>query len=66
MERHSIDEEASFEMLRERSRADNRKLVDLAVAVVDAHRLLPKGPLHPQPSPAGAAGTELAADVGQA
>ena len=42
MERHSVDEDAAFEMLRERSRADNRKLVDLAIAVVDAHRLLPK------------------------
>jgi AmiR/NasT family two-component response regulator len=42
MERHSVDEDAAFEMLRERSRADNRKLVDLATAVVDAHRLLPK------------------------
>jgi AmiR/NasT family two-component response regulator len=46
MERHSIDEEAAFEMLRERSRVDNRKLIDLAAAVVDGHRLLPK---HPQP-----------------
>src|SRR3984957_3726531 len=42
MERHSVDEDAAFEMLRERSRADNRKLVDLAAAVVDGHRLLPK------------------------
>jgi AmiR/NasT family two-component response regulator len=42
MERHSIDEDAAFEMLRERSRTDNRKLVDLATAVVDAHQLLPK------------------------
>jgi AmiR/NasT family two-component response regulator len=46
MERHSIDEDAAFELLRERSRADNRKLVDLATAVVDVHQLLPK-----QPSP---------------
>jgi AmiR/NasT family two-component response regulator len=44
MERHSIDETAAFEMLRERSRADNRKLIDLATAVVDGHRLLPKQP----------------------
>jgi AmiR/NasT family two-component response regulator len=44
MERHSIDDDAAFEMLRERSRADNRKLVDLATAVVDAHQLLPKQP----------------------
>ena len=44
MERHSVDEDTAFEMLRERSRADNRKLVDLATAVVDGHRLLPKLP----------------------
>jgi AmiR/NasT family two-component response regulator len=42
MERHSIGEEAAFEMMRDRSRVDNRKLVDLAVAVVDGHLLLPK------------------------
>jgi AmiR/NasT family two-component response regulator len=44
MERHSIDENAAFEMLREQSRADNRKLIDLATAVVDSHRLLPSTP----------------------
>jgi AmiR/NasT family two-component response regulator len=44
MERHSIDEDAAFEMLRERSRVDNRKLIDLATAVVDGHRLLPRQP----------------------
>jgi response regulator NasT len=42
MERHAIDERSAFEMLRERSRIDNRKLIDLAAAVVDGHRLLPK------------------------
>jgi AmiR/NasT family two-component response regulator len=47
MERHSIDENAAFEMLREASRADNRKLIDLATAVVDGHRLLPKRPPPP-------------------
>ena len=41
MERHSIDEEAAFEMLRGYSRSTNRKLVDIASAVVDSHRLLP-------------------------
>lgn len=41
MERHSIDEDAAFEMLRDASRASNRKLDDLASAVVDGHRLLP-------------------------
>jgi AmiR/NasT family two-component response regulator len=42
MERHSLDEDAAFEMLRQRSRSDNRKLTDLATAVVDGYRLLPK------------------------
>jgi AmiR/NasT family two-component response regulator len=44
MERHTIDEDAAFEMLRERSRLDNRKLIDLARAVVDGYRLLPRMP----------------------
>ncbi len=42
MERHSVDETSAFEMLREHSRTGNRKLVDVATAVVDGHRLLPK------------------------
>ena len=41
MERHAIDDASAFELLRERSRIDNRKLIDLATAVVDGHRLLP-------------------------
>jgi AmiR/NasT family two-component response regulator len=44
MERHSIDDEAAFAMMREHSRASNRKLLDLAAAVVDGHLLLPKQP----------------------
>lgn len=44
MERHSIDEDSAFEMLRDQSRIANRKLIDLAAAVVDGHRLLPKQP----------------------
>ena len=47
MERHSVDENTAFEMLRERSRTDNRKLIDIASAVVDGHRLLPKQPAVP-------------------
>jgi AmiR/NasT family two-component response regulator len=42
MERHSVDEQAAFNMLRDQSRASNRKLVDIAGAVVDGHALLPK------------------------
>jgi AmiR/NasT family two-component response regulator len=44
MERHSIDEQRAFAMLREHARATNRKLLDVAGAVVDGHRLLPKNP----------------------
>jgi AmiR/NasT family two-component response regulator len=44
MERHSVDEASAFEMLRTESRTANRKLVDVATAVVDGHRLLPKSP----------------------
>src|ERR687897_3937008 len=33
MERHSVDDQVAFDMLRERSRAANRKLVDIAAAV---------------------------------
>ena len=47
MERHAVDDLAAFEMLREHSRAANRKLVDVASAVVDGHRLLPKQPQAP-------------------
>jgi AmiR/NasT family two-component response regulator len=47
MERHAIDSVAAFAMLREHSRIDNRKLIDLATAVVDGHRLLPKQPHAP-------------------
>jgi AmiR/NasT family two-component response regulator len=44
MERHSVDETAAFEMMRDESRSANRKLVDVATAVVDGHRPLPKNP----------------------
>jgi response regulator NasT len=42
MERHAVGEDAAFAMLREHSRASNRKLIDIAGAVVDGHALLPK------------------------
>jgi AmiR/NasT family two-component response regulator len=43
MERHSVSETGAFEMLRDHSRSVNRRLVDVAAAVVDGHPLLPKG-----------------------
>jgi response regulator NasT len=47
MERHSIDDVSAFALLREHSRIANRKVVDLAAAIVDGHRLLPKQPQAP-------------------
>jgi AmiR/NasT family two-component response regulator len=44
MERHSVDEGHAFSLLREHARDQNRKLVDVATAVVDGHLLLPKQP----------------------
>ena len=49
MERHSVDESVAFDMLRDHSRSTNRKLVDVASAVVDGHRLLPKEPAASSP-----------------
>jgi response regulator NasT len=50
MERHSVDGPSAFELLREQARSTNRKLVDIASAVVDGHRLLPKQPQSPDPT----------------
>jgi AmiR/NasT family two-component response regulator len=36
MERHSVEEAVAFQMLRDHPRAGNRKLIDIANAVVDA------------------------------
>jgi response regulator NasT len=47
MERHLITEAVAFEMLREHSRIDNRKLIDLATAIVDGHRVFPEEPHFP-------------------
>ncbi len=41
MERHDATEDVAFEMLRSHARSANRKLVDIATAVVDGRRLLP-------------------------
>ena len=41
MERHSVDERSAFTMLHDSSRQNNRKLIDIASAVVDGHLLLP-------------------------
>ena len=41
MERHSIDELGAFELLRDHARKRRQKLVEIAQAIVDGHRLLP-------------------------
>jgi AmiR/NasT family two-component response regulator len=41
MERHSIDEDMAFLLLRDQSRKTNRKLIDVAQAILDARALLP-------------------------
>jgi AmiR/NasT family two-component response regulator len=56
MERHNIDEAAAFDMLRQHSRNNNRKLLDLATAVVTGYQLLPdQAPQLPNPAPGAAA-----------
>jgi hypothetical protein len=44
MERHSVDDADAFEMLRDQSPLANTKLADVAAAVVDGRRLLPRQP----------------------
>ena len=44
MERHDLDEPAAFDLLRTHSRSSNRKLTDIANAVIDGRRLLPGPP----------------------
>jgi AmiR/NasT family two-component response regulator len=41
MERHGIDEDLAFLLLRDQSRTTNQKLIDVAQAVLDARALLP-------------------------
>ena len=41
MERHGIGDKEAFERLREHARSSNRRVVDVAQAVVDGHALLP-------------------------
>jgi ANTAR domain len=48
VERHSIDEQQAFEMLREEARRTNRKVADVAEAVTLSVRLLPAQPVSPR------------------
>ena len=42
MERHSADDRAAFELLRDHARSGGRRVVDVAQSVLDGHALLPK------------------------
>jgi len=42
MERHGLDDTSAFEMLRAHARSNNRKLVEVAGAVVDGQLMLPR------------------------
>jgi response regulator NasT len=42
MERHSLDEQRAFEMLRDEARRSNRKLIEIAEAVTMSVKLLPR------------------------
>jgi AmiR/NasT family two-component response regulator len=44
MERHGVDEQAAFNMLRDSARASSRKLIHVAEAVVQSRTLLPGRP----------------------
>jgi AmiR/NasT family two-component response regulator len=41
MERHGIGEEVAFMMLRDQSRKSNRRLIEIAQSILEAHALLP-------------------------
>jgi response regulator NasT len=46
MSRHWINAEAAFELLRDHSQHNGRKLIDIAEAVVESHLLLAPQPIH--------------------
>ena len=48
MATHHIDEQQAFELLRDHSQRDGRKLVDIAEAVTQTHRLLTPQPATPE------------------
>jgi AmiR/NasT family two-component response regulator len=41
MERHGLDEEQAFELLRGHARRNNKKMVDVAEAIIDGALQLP-------------------------
>jgi AmiR/NasT family two-component response regulator len=55
MATHAVDEQEAFELLRSQSQRNGRKLVDVAQAVVDSHKLLLPKPAAPTPGSSPAA-----------
>ena len=47
MARHSVDADRAFDMLRDHSQHNGRKVVDVAQAIVDSHLLLPPPLIEP-------------------
>jgi len=54
MERHAVDEQEAFNMLRAEARSAGRKLTDVAEAILASHRLLPNRHLKQSASDPGA------------
>ena len=57
MATHAIDEQEAFERLRSHSQHNGRKLIDIAEAVVESHRLLARRPHEPSEGTAQARST---------
>jgi AmiR/NasT family two-component response regulator len=49
MERHGIDEQRAFQLIREEARHSNTKMVDIAASILASHRLLSSGATAPVP-----------------
>ena len=47
MERHAIDEQRAFRLIREQARRTNTKMVDIAASILASHRLLSSGATSP-------------------
>jgi AmiR/NasT family two-component response regulator len=52
MERHLIEEEDAFKMLRDHARRSGQKVLDVSDALLKSHRLLSVGEARPSPPPA--------------
>jgi AmiR/NasT family two-component response regulator len=53
MARHSVNAETAFELLRDHSQRNGRKLADVAEAIVDSHLLLVSPAPEAPPAPKG-------------